>query len=71
MVAQLNGGNWLAIYRDTSARYTYRFIPTPQRGIPTLLLVEYYRLSSFPARYGAGRPIKTFSLLPGERPGSG
>lgn len=67
VVTQLNAGNRLAIYRDTSGRFTYRFIPVPQRGIPTLLLVEYYRLSSFPARYGAGRTIKTFSLLPGEK----
>jgi hypothetical protein len=67
VVAQLTGGNRLAVYRDTSSRFTYKFIPVPQRGIPTLLLVEYYRLSSFPARYGAGRTIKTFSLLPGEK----
>jgi hypothetical protein len=32
-----------------------------------LMLVESYRLSSFLGRYGAGRTIKTFSLLPGER----
>jgi hypothetical protein len=67
VVTQLNAGNRFVIYRDTSGRCTYRFIPVPQTGVPTLLLVEYYRLSSFPARYGAGRTIKTFSLLPGER----
>lgn len=67
VVVQLNAGNRLTIYRDISGRCTYRFIPAPQAGVPTLLLVEYYRLSSFPARYGAGRTIKTFSLLPGER----
>jgi Bacterial Ig domain len=32
-----------------------------------LMLVESYRLSSFLGRYGAGRVLKTFSLLPGER----
>jgi Bacterial Ig domain len=32
-----------------------------------LMLVESYRLSSFLGRYGAGRTIKTFSLLPGEK----
>jgi len=31
-----------------------------------LLLVETYRLSSFLGRYGAGRTLKTFTLLPGE-----
>ncbi|MFC4779459.1 Ig-like domain-containing protein [Paenibacillus sp. GCM10023252] len=32
-----------------------------------LILVETYRLSSFLADYGAGRTLKTFSLLPGEK----
>ncbi|GIH25307.1 hypothetical protein Aph01nite_36170 [Acrocarpospora phusangensis] len=67
VVTQINAGNRFVIYRDTSGRCTYRFIPVPRTGAPALLLVEYYRLSSFPARYGAGRTIKTFSLLPGER----
>jgi hypothetical protein len=67
VVTQLNAGNRLALYRDTSGRCVYRFIPVPVKGAPTLLLVETYRLSSFPARYGAGRTIQTFSLLPGER----
>jgi hypothetical protein len=38
-------------------------VPVLQR----LLLVEEMRLSSFLGAYGAGRTIKTFSLLPGER----
>jgi hypothetical protein len=67
VVTQVNAGNRFVVYRDTSGRCTYRFIPVPRTGVPALLLVEYYRLSSFPARYGAGRTIKTFSLLPGER----
>jgi hypothetical protein len=67
VVTQLNAGNRLTLYRDTSGRVVYRFIAAPQNGVPTLLLIETYRLSSFPARYGAGRTIKTFSLLPGER----
>lgn len=67
VVTQLNAGNRLTLYRDTSGRCVYRFIPAPVSGAPALLLVETYRLSSFPARYGAGRTIKTFSLLPGER----
>jgi hypothetical protein len=67
VVTQIQAGRRLALYRDTSGRLTYRFISEPLRGAPSLLLVEYYRLSSFPARYGAGRTIKTFSLLPGEK----
>lgn len=67
VVTQLRAGNRLVVYRDTSGRFTFRFIPVPKAAAPSLLLVEYYRLSSYPARYGAGRTIKTFSLLPGER----
>lgn len=43
------------------------FVPAARARTGRLLLVETYRLSSFPTRYGAGRTIKTFSLLPGER----
>ncbi|MGI5291137.1 hypothetical protein ACQEVF_48580 [Nonomuraea polychroma] len=67
VVTQLMAGNRLTVFRDASGRHTHRFIPAPRKGAPALMLVEYYRLSSFPARYGAGRTIKTFSLLPGER----
>ncbi|MFI6478094.1 hypothetical protein ACIBH1_09190 [Nonomuraea sp. NPDC050663] len=67
VVEQLQNGYRLTIYRSAGGRYTYRFIPAPKDPVPRILLVEYYRLSSFPARYGAGRTIKTFSLLPGER----
>src|SRR3569833_2089285 len=67
VVTQLQAGRRLALYRDTSGRLSYRFISEPLHGVPSLLLVEYCRLSSFPARYGAGRTIKTFSLLPGEK----
>jgi hypothetical protein len=34
---------------------------------PRLMIVEIYRLSSFLGNYGAGRVVKTFSLLPGEK----
>jgi hypothetical protein len=37
------------------------------RPYSRLLLVEIYRLSSYLGSYGAGRVLKTFSLLPGEK----
>ncbi|TCO60496.1 hypothetical protein [Actinocrispum wychmicini] len=67
VVTLTKAGNRLVVYRDTGGKLSYKFLPTPVRRTPSLLLVEYYRLSSFPARYGAGRTIKTFSLLPGEK----
>jgi hypothetical protein len=41
-------------------------IRAPSRIDPQLLLVERYRLSTYLGDYGAGRTLKTFSLLPGE-----
>ncbi|MCW2914107.1 MAG: hypothetical protein JWN52_2175 [Actinomycetia bacterium] len=67
VVQQLISGGRLVVGRVETGEYAYRFLPTPEHCAPGLVLVEYYRLSSFPARYGAGRTIKTFSLLPGER----
>ncbi|MEZ0074759.1 hypothetical protein [Planotetraspora sp. GP83] len=67
VVAQLTAGGRLAVHRAATGEYTYRFLPAPAHCAPGLVLVEYYQLSSFPARYGSGRTIKTFSLLPGEK----
>ena len=61
------GGKRLTFYRDLSGQTNYRFIHYRSAIKPSLLLVEYYRLTSFTSEYGAGRTIKTFSLLPGEK----
>jgi hypothetical protein len=42
-------------------------VPVAKEPDPHLYLVETFRLSSFLGDYGAGRIVKTFSLLPGER----
>lgn len=39
----------------------------PKELRPRIFLREKYRLSSFLGQYGAGRTVKTFSLLPGEK----
>jgi hypothetical protein len=67
VVQQLTAGARLAVLRDAAGEYVYRFVSAPGHCRPGLVLVEYYRLTSVPARYGGGRTIKTFSLLPGER----
>jgi hypothetical protein len=41
-------------------------VPVPTVPDPHLYLIESIRLSSFLGDYGAGRIVKTFSLLPGE-----
>lgn len=41
-------------------------VPVPTEPDPHLYLVESLRLTSFLGDYGAGRIVKTFTLLPGE-----
>jgi hypothetical protein len=41
-------------------------VRAPPQKNPQLMLVERYRLSTYLGDYGAGRTLKTFSLLPGE-----
>ena len=60
-------GNFIAIYRRFSGQFDYKFIPIPEQITPKLFIVEKYKLSSFLGNYGAGRTVKTFSLLPGEK----
>jgi hypothetical protein len=68
VVMQLLSGNRLSIFRTSTGNYEYRFITGPNMKCnPRLVLVEYYRLSSYLGRYGVGRTLKTFSLLPGEK----
>jgi hypothetical protein len=65
-IAVDKGGN----RTSSQARVKVSFIPeTPRKLLyrPRLFLIETYRLSSFLGQYGAGRTIKTFSLLPGEK----
>ena len=59
----------LAVYKDNAGLYRYRLSKkrVVQSPRPRLLLIEQYRLSSYLGQYGAGRTIKTVSLLPGER----
>jgi hypothetical protein len=58
-----NAGN--VAERTLAVTVAIRPPSTPVRT--RLVLAETYRLSSFLGTYGAGRTIKTFSLLPGEK----
>ncbi|MFF4403238.1 hypothetical protein ACFY2W_26985 [Streptomyces sp. NPDC001262] len=71
----VNQGKRLSVHRTLWGDYRHTFLPDPPRdaqgnlpqGTPQIALVESYRLSSFLGQYGAGRTLKTFSLLPGEK----
>lgn len=67
VAANMASGRRLNIYKSLYGTLTYNYIKEPTEPRPRLLLVETYGLSSFLGSYGAGRIIKTFSLLPGER----
>lgn len=66
VVLRMHQGSQLTVRRLGDGPYTARFVPDARYTGPRLLLVETYRLTSLPLRYGPGRVIKTFSLLPGE-----
>lgn len=42
-------------------------VEPPETARPGLMLVEAYRLSTYSGNYGAGKTLKTFTLLPGEK----
>jgi hypothetical protein len=63
----IKAGNTLHVYRSMSGALTYKVTRTPDQRRPRLLLVEEYRLTTFAARYGAGKTLKTYSLFPGEK----
>jgi hypothetical protein len=65
---QFKAGYKLNIYRTQYGELTSNYIPSKPAVIrPRIVLVETYKLSTFLGSYGAGRTIKTFSLLPGEK----
>jgi hypothetical protein len=55
-------------YRNHFGALDFYLIDTENKEIaPHLFLIESYRISSFPTNYGAGKTVKTFSLVPGEK----
>jgi len=67
VTSMIQEGKKLNIYKSMYGTFTHNYITEPTIARPRLLLVETYRLSSYLGTYGAGRTIKTFSLLPGEK----
>ncbi len=44
-----------------------RFLREPAKVVPYFMIIEEYRTCSYLGDYGAGKTVKTFSLLPGEK----
>jgi len=55
------------LYRNLFGRTLTRFIHEPAKVEPKIIIAFTYKMSSYLGDYGAGRTLKTFSLLPGER----
>ena len=53
-------------YRTMGGHLRLKFVRVPEDPNPRLMLIETYKLTTFPGDYGAGTTIKTFSLLPKE-----
>lgn len=52
---------------DLNGNSKMKFIPPPPAPKPQLTIVEHYRVNTYLKNYGAGKTVKTFSLLPGEK----
>jgi hypothetical protein len=59
---------YLPIYRKRfSGLYEWIFRSKPSKAVPKISIVLHLKMSTYLGDYGAGRTIKTFSLLPGEK----
>lgn len=68
VVDEAMAGRRLILYRDADDLLACTFVTVSTSVIEyKFYLVEDYQLSSFYGNYGAGRTIKTLSLLPGEK----
>ncbi|MEO5642429.1 MAG: hypothetical protein ABIQ40_16760 [Bacteroidia bacterium] len=64
---QIAKGRRPMITKNLYGKPLMTFLPKPVAPKPTLTLVLHYKMATFPGNYGAGRTVKTFTLLPGER----
>lgn len=54
-------------YKTFSGKIKVRAAVQAERQIPQIIIMERYKICSFLGDYGAGKTVKTFSLLPGEK----
>lgn len=66
MVDQIGQGWHVVQAVDVSGAPFTTTVPVPAEPDPHLYLVETLRMTTFLGDYGAGRIVKTFTLLPGE-----
>lgn len=64
---QIKAGRLPQVYQKFSGATALRFLELPERALPQLTMVQHIVVRSYLGNYGAGKVVKTFSLLPGER----
>jgi hypothetical protein len=64
---KINRGFKPVLIQDTFGDVHLEFLPKIENPIPKLNLVLHFKMQSFLGNYGAGKIIKTISLLPGEK----
>jgi len=67
IVRQMMKGFIPEVYQDANGKIKIGFREKPSTPKPKLILLEEQKLCSYLADYGAGKVVKTFSLLPGEK----
>lgn len=65
LAQQVKNGLIPELHVDFDRKVKIRFLPRPSVE-PRITVVEHYKMCSFLGDYGAGKVVKTFSLLPGE-----
>lgn len=66
IIQKVQAGERVIVEENPNGDQNIGTIPVPENPEPGLYLVETLKLTSFLGDYGAGRVVKTFSLLPGE-----
>ena len=67
IVRQMMKGFIPEVFQDANGKIKIGFREKPSNPKPKLILLEEQKLCSYLGDYGAGKVVKTFSLLPGEK----
>lgn len=64
---KLASGYIPVIVKNFSGQYVIQWVKKPTSADAKILIAVEYKITSFLGDYGAGKTVKTFSLLPGEK----
>lgn len=67
LVQSVNDGLLPTAYKSFGGLPRLILIPKPPETVPRIFVVEEYKVCSYLGDYGAGKTVKTFTLLPGEK----